>query len=138
FSIAPVAAILCFLIGFLTWLWICYWVNLKNIKLFWPSIISLVLVLAISRVNPLANLGLVATLGVTFCLLKAIGVILDYSYFKKQTDLIDVLFLVFFFPTFSSGPIEKIETFAEVKKLTVNDIFFGSLRISLGFFKAGY
>lgn len=77
------------------------------------------------------------TFGVAFATVKSLGlVMLSYS---RRTELLarDVFLMIFFFPLFTVGPVERLKTFTRdnfQNRLDYKKLLFGGYRIAVGLF----
>lgn len=138
FAMAPYAACICLAMSLVTWGWTRLWLRVTNVPLLWCGILSLAAPLMALRIFPVEYSALVA-LGVTFLTFKSIGTMIDAYLTRTPASLGDVLLLNFFFPIYSSGPIENLRTMGHSKLCTCwadATVAEGLVRICLGLFKS--
>lgn len=86
----------------------------------------------------------VATLGLSYVVLKSISVLSDIAIAPeraKDLRLTQLLLLNFFFPTFTAGPIERYATFARralAARFDPEMAVYGVTRIAVGLFKISF
>jgi len=85
------------------------------------------------------DLTTIGTLGLTFLTLKNFTIVIDSFLLKQKIYFEQICTTFFFFPTYTSGPIEQYQTFSKEsfqKKFSLLDLSEGLLRILFGLFKS--
>ena len=107
----------------------------RTVLLFWAFIFLTVLPLVGMRL--LGEFGLVITFGVAFATVKSLGLVFTAYDNRERLTKNACFLLIFFFPLFTIGPVERLSTFAS-DRFNVSfdaDMFFkGSIRIIVGLF----
>lgn len=107
----------------------------KSALLFWTFISMTVFPLVGMRL--LGDFGLVITFGTAFATVKSLGLVFTAYDNRERLTTHACFLLIFFFPLFTIGPVERLSTFASDRlKVTFDaDMFFkGSIRIIVGLF----
>lgn len=108
---------------------------------------SIVLILAVLVVAKLyfQKMGHpLATLGLSFLVLKSIAAMVDGYYHRQQEyafHMTDLFLLNFFYPIFTAGPIERVDAFVREKlshAFQIEDFLTGLARIAIGLFKISF
>ncbi len=109
--------------------------QVRNIWSFWGFI-----ALALS---PLVGLRLFTepsfflSFGVAFATVKSLGLVMIAYGGRQRLKALDALLLIFFFPLFTVGPVERLSTFTMenfAAKFDLNQAFYGLYRIGVGLF----
>lgn len=89
-----------------------------------PIILNKVMPLLVKKGQPLEGIAIFGFMGISYLNFKAIQMIIEiYDGAIKEVKLIDMLYFILFFPTFSSGPIDRSRRFEEEmnKKIDKNE-----------------
>lgn len=102
-------------------------------------LILLIVVFSITRIYSKSSETLV-TLGLTFSLLRAIALIFKVVKSNTHLNLTDTFLYMLFFPTYSTGPIERpnklcVENFKNNASFNLNNFLIGVIRLVTGIFK---
>ena len=137
FAIAPWACL------FVTWMWLGVWVATRVFeKVHNPIMLSLILLaiclpLLMQR-SVSSDVGLIASLGITFATLRAVAMSIDGYVTRKPLATADAGVCLFFLPLYTVGPIESVQKFSREQFAIQPDFRFmarGLSRIALGLFK---
>lgn len=138
FTVAPYAAMTCLAMSTVVWLWTMLWPRVANVWLLWMGIFTLATPLLAFRFFPIEH-STIITLGIAFLTFKSIGTMIDAYLLRRAVPFADILLLNFFFPIYSSGPIESLKT-VSAERLTApfdgRQLLEGGLRIAIGLFKS--
>lgn len=133
---APAAVLICIVISWIVYLFGNIFKNKRNKLFFWAGIFltaSPAVILDLGGID-----SFIVALGVSYFVIKSIGTLIDAYYSGTGVDFKSVLLLNMFFPIFSSGPIEKLETFGRMSLANgfkPEYLMQGSSRILVGIFK---
>lgn len=114
--------------------------NLENKKIIKLLIVCSLLPLIINKIFSITNLGIMGFLGISYMSFKSIQILIEiHDGLIKKVRLIDYLQFMIFFPTISSGPIDRSRRFLENlnDKIAKNEYYellgTGIFRFLLGF-----
>jgi alginate O-acetyltransferase complex protein AlgI len=128
----PVALAMSFTAWFGAWL-----VGTQRIGIVWPTLLSLVVIFCGARLYATSS-GILVDVGLTFVLLKSLGVVIEAQRKKTAFRLKQILLLNFLYPIYPTGPVELVhnvrsEAFAE--NLGSADVIHAAYRIAIGLAK---
>lgn len=114
---------------------------LKNRNLYWMFLLLTILPLFISKISALAFSSPIGFLGISYLTFKSTQLIIEiYDGEIKSINCLDTLYFLIFFPTISSGPIDRSRRFNNDcdKQLNRSDyiqlLSKGLIKITLGIF----
>ena len=147
YAVAPWALAIAALVTALCWGW-CRWHHRWRLP-FKQVTAALTLLLPLIAVKLLfvfsdiqdTRAYLLVSLGLGFYTLKSIAVALDAMQNPRPVRLSNLLLLNYFFPIFSAGPVERLESFSDEAlsaPMRWADLGAGAARIAVGLFKASF
>jgi alginate O-acetyltransferase complex protein AlgI len=107
----------------------------RNVWIFW--------IFLIASLTPLVGLRLLTdqsffiSFGVAFATVRSMGLVLVAYGGRMRLASRDVALMIYFFPLFTVGPVERLVTFSAdnfATKFDLNKIIYGSYRIAIGLF----
>ncbi|MBC2575803.1 D-alanyl-lipoteichoic acid biosynthesis protein DltB [Peptostreptococcus canis] len=107
-----------YLLGFIFWemilIYTFYRLRTKNKLIFRIYIILSLLPLIINKLMPFLKLDLVGFVGISYMSFKTVQIIIDiFDGNVKELDFFDIIYFILFFPTLSSGPIDRYRRFKD-------------------------
>lgn len=107
-----------YLLGFVFWemilIYTFYRLQTKNKLIFRIYIILSLLPLIINKLMPFLKLDLVGFVGISYMSFKTVQIIIDtFDGNVKELDFFDTIYFILFFPTLSSGPIDRYRRFKD-------------------------
>lgn len=107
-----------YLLGFIFWemilIYTFYRLRTKNKLIFRIYIILSLLPLIINKLMPFLKLDLVGFVGISYMSFKTVQIIIDiFDGNVKELDFFDTIYFILFFPTLSSGPIDRYRRFKD-------------------------
>lgn len=109
-------------------------------KIVFITIVLLLIAFSVAR-QMSDDLGLLLSLGLTFSLLRAISLLVNSIRTARSPSFTDALLYMLFFPLYSSGPIEKVDSLTSSQLTNSFDgkVFIqGWMRFAFGLFKVSY
>ncbi len=86
----------------------------KNVWSYRLYLFATILPLIINKVSPKTSIGVIGFIGISYLSFRTIQIIIEiYDGSIKEIRLIDILYFILFFPTLSSGPIDRSRRFEE-------------------------
>ncbi|CAK7018113.1 MAG: hypothetical protein PEPC_00748 [Peptostreptococcus russellii] len=96
----------------------------KNKKSKWTFRVFLfasLLPLIINKISPMTSFGVIGFIGISYLSFRTIQIIIEiYDGAIKELDFLDTFYFVLFFPTLSSGPIDRSRRFDEEINKTIS------------------
>jgi len=158
---APYAMLAAIAISLMVWVWLHVFSQIKrmlgdkeiltckkytlsvgalNSIIFWLAICSVILPLLVIDIYERKTTAatLIITLGISYVVIKSIGVLIDAYYSRTVYSIKKILLLNLFFPIYSSGPIEYLSSFEDKvikRSFSSTFIFQGIGRLALGLLK---
>jgi len=109
--------------------------RIKNVYVFWLFMAAAVAPLVGLRL--LTEQSFIVSFGVAFATVKSLGLVLTAYGGRQKLDALDVGLMIYFFPLFTVGPVERLTTFAAPNfavQPDPNQIIYGIYRIAVGLF----
>lgn len=86
----------------------------KSKWVFRGFLFATMLPLIINKISPITSFGVVGFIGISYLSFRTIQIVIElYDGAIKELSFIDTLYFVLFFPTLSSGPIDRSRRFEE-------------------------
>lgn len=105
---------------FMVWevalIYIYFWIRSKtdNKWIFRLALLMSTLPLIINKVSPLTKMGVIGFIGISYLSFRTIQIVIEtYDGTIKKLNLFDMIYFILFFPTLSSGPIDRSRRFEE-------------------------
>jgi alginate O-acetyltransferase complex protein AlgI len=130
--------VICVAVSLVTAWWTRVWHRRRRLYQLWVALATVIAPLATMRATA-EDWPLIVTLGVGFFPLKSVSVLIDSYRGQRRTPVGQVFLLNLFFPIYSAGPVERLETFDLERfraRFSIEDAYYGTIRIALGLFKS--
>ena len=107
----------------------------RGLLLFWLGLAVAVGPLVVLRLT--TDQGMIVSFGVAFATVKAIGLMMTAYSGRVHIKPVEAALLIYFFPLFSVGPVERLKTFTAeglATRFNLQDIVIAAQRVALGLF----
>lgn len=109
--------------------------RVRNVWVFWAFI--LLAVTPLTGLRLLTDQSFYLSFGVAFATVKSIGLVFVAYGGRQRLRAVDAALMIYFFPLFTVGPVERLATFSQDKfnvTFDISQILYGLYRIGLGLF----